>query len=382
MRFVFPTLYLLTDSNQVRFWDIWVIKNSQSASTSIYTKSGLQSGKIIQPYPKIITRSIGKKDTYARALQLATTMWNNHLKKGFKVIVPKQSQKSSVSTVASNNKAIIPMKAYSLTNHIVIYPAYVQPKIDGYRALLHKEGQRYEFISNTGKYYQHLEHLKKELNKIKMLSQKSIYLDGELYIEDGHVNILRSILSTIELTSEKRKIAEQIKFYVFDMFDLKKMDLTYEKRYKILQKIFKTKFKYLVLVPTTVIKNEKQLNDSFKKYVGEGYEGIIIRNMRGLYKLRGKSVDVLKSKDVKKDIFTIVGYKESKGNNRGTVIWEIRCNKDSRKSFWAKPMGSREDRKKMFKNADKYIGKKVMVKYFEIDKNGCITKNPIAMAIW
>ncbi len=47
MRFVFPTLYLHTDSGQVRFWDIWVIKNPNS-STSLYTKSGLKGGKIIQ----------------------------------------------------------------------------------------------------------------------------------------------------------------------------------------------------------------------------------------------------------------------------------------------------------------------------------------------
>ncbi len=100
--------------------------------------------------------------------------------------------------------------------------------------------------------------------------------------------------------------------------------------------------------------------------------------MRGTYKLRAKSIDVLKSKDVKRDTFTITGFKEASGNNRGTVIWEIRCNKDPRKSFWAKPMGSREDRRKMFKRGDEYIGKKVIVKYFEIDKNGCVTKNPVA----
>ncbi len=378
MRFVFPTLYLHTDSGQVRFWDIWVIKNPNS-STSIYTKSGLKGGKIIQPYPQIIMQSIGKKDTYTRALQLATTKWKNHIKKGFSEITPKpKSTTDPIVRYTTNNKAIIPMRAYSLVNHIVIYPAYVQPKIDGYRALLHKQGSKYEFISNTGRYYQHLEHLKTELKRIKMLDNKSVYLDGELYLEKEHINVLRSILSTIELTEEQKKMAKNIKFYVFDMFDLKNMSLTYENRYKILEKIFKQKFKHLNLTPTTIIRNDKQLDDSFNKYVKEGYEGIIIRNMRGLYKLRGKSVDVLKSKDVKRDVFTIVGYKEAKGDNRGTVIWEIRCNKDPRKSFWAKPMGKRDERRKMFKDGNKYIGKKVMVKYFEIDKDGCVTKNPTA----
>ena len=274
------------------------------------------------------------------------------------------------------------MRAYSLANHKVIYPAYVQPKIDGYRALLHKKGNKYEFLSNSGKSYPHLEHLNSDIKKIKILNDKDIYLDGELYLEKEHINVLRSILSTIELNKEQEKMAKNIKFYVFDMFNLKKMDLTYEDRYKILDKIFKTNFSDIILTPTTVIKNESQLDMAFKKYVAMGYEGIIIRNMRGIYKFRGKSLDVLKSKDVKKDIFTIVGYKESKGNNRGTVVWEIRCNRDSRKSFWARPMGTRQERKEMFKDGDKYIGKTVMVKYFDIDKDGCVTRNPTAMAIW
>ena len=124
-------------------------------------------------------------------------------------------------------------------------------------------------------------------------------------------------------------------------------DICYVNRYKVLQELFKIKLKNIILTPTLIIKNNNELDKYFEKYVKEGYEGIIVRNMRGLYKLRGKSIDVLKSKDVKKNKFIIVGYKEAKGNNKGTVVWEIRCNNDPRKSFWTKPMGSREERKMM-----------------------------------
>lgn len=381
MKFVFPTLYLHTDKNQIRFWNIWVIGTDKgfNAKASIYTKYGIKGGKIIQPYPKIIDKPLGKKGPYTRAIQLAKTKWENRIKKGYVSKEPKIKEYMAPNIrITNNSKIVVPMRPYNLSNHIVIYPAYVQPKIDGYRALLHKQNNMYEFLSNTGRKYSHLNHLKNDLNKIAELKNKSIYLDGELYIEKEHINVLRSILSTIELSEEQKEMAKNIKYFVFDYFDLNKMDLDYEQRYKILQNIFKTKFKNIMLIPTTIIRNEKQLDSTFNNYVKQGYEGIIIRNMRGTYKLRGKSMNVLKSKDVKKDMFTIVGYKEAKGNNKGTVIWEIRCNKDPRRSFWAKPMGSREERKKYFKNAEKYIGKKVTVKYFEINKNGCITKNPVA----
>jgi DNA ligase-1 len=373
MRYEFPRLYLKTDNNQIRFWEIKVVSTNSKAS--IYTKYGLKGGKIIEPSPQIIDKPVGKKTPYDRALNLASTKWQNRIQKGYS---EKEPTIKLTNTRYNVNKAIMPMKAYSLSNHNVHFPAYVQPKLDGYRALLHKDKTGYHFLSNTQRPYPHLEHLKKELTKIKELNNPNIYLDGELYLEEDHVNILRGILSSQELDGEKKERVKNIKYYVFDMFDLNNLEMTYEERYKILAKIFKNKFTNIKLTPTTIVRNDKDIEKAFTKYVGQGYEGIIVRNKRGKYKLRGKSVDVLKSKNIQKNSFVIVGYKQAKGNNKGTVIWEIRCNNNPKKSFWAKPMGTRNERKMMFKEADKYIGKKVMVKYFEIDKEGCVTKNPVA----
>ena len=373
MKYEFPELFLLTNKNKIRFWKIWVSSDNKIAK--IHTKYGMKDGAVIQPSPQIIDKSIGNSTTFLRAKKLAATKWNNRIQKGYNQQEPKVKPSYKRYDI---KQPIMPMKAYSIDNKNIEFPAFIQPKLDGYRALLHKNGNKYEFLSNTQRPYNHLEHLSEDLDKIKLLNNKDIYLDGELYLEDEHVNTLRSILSSIELTGEKSKITKKIKFYVFDMFDLKNMNMSYVDRYKVLQELFKIKFKNITLTPTSIIKNNNELDKYFEKYVKEGYEGIIVRNMRGLYKLRGKSIDVLKSKDVKKNKFIIVGYKEAKGNNKGTVVWEIRCNNDPRKSFWTKPMGSREERKMMFQKAESYIGKEVMVKYFEANKNGCVTKNPVA----
>lgn len=377
MKYVFPTLYLKTDKGNIRFWEIWVVGRDKGP-VSIYTKFGLKGGKVIQPYPQIIEKGMGKKSAYDRAIQLATTKWSNRIKKGYKAEKPKITPLIAPTVKYEDERSVIPMRAYSLADHEVIYPAYVQPKIDGYRALLHKDDGKYKFLSMTGREYQHLGDMMEDLKKIKELNNKNFYLDGELYLEGEQINLLRSVLSTIELTAEQKKIVKKIKYYVFDLFDLKKMDMNYRERYDKLLSIFKNNFKHLVLTPTNIIRNEKELDAAFDKYVKEGYEGIIIRNMRGTYKLRGKSMNVLKSKNVKKNKFIISGYKESTGNNRGTVVWKIKCKNNPNKFFWAKPMGSRDERRKMFKNAEKYVGQEVMVKYFEIDNEGCVTKNPVA----
>lgn len=375
MRYIFPKLFLRTESNNIRFWEIWVV-GDKSGNAFIYKKYGIKGGKIITPSPQIIKKTIGKKSSYDRALLIASTKWKNRMRKGYKNTEPdiKFLKKYSKKT----NKNIIPMKAYNLANHTVIFPAYIQPKIDGYRALLHNNNGTYEFLSNTQREYSHLDHIKAELTKIKELNNSDFYLDGELYIEDEHVNVLRSILSSKKLNNEQEKLSKKIKYYVFDMFELNEMNLNYAQRYKILNKIFNKKFNKLVLTPTFVVNNKNQIDEAFNKFISQGFEGIIVRNSRGLYKLRGKSVNVLKSKDIKKDNFIIVGFKEATGNNKGTVIWEIRCKNDPRKTFWARPMGTRNDRKKMYKNGEKFIGKKVTVKYFEINKNGCVSKNPVA----
>lgn len=409
MKYTFPTLYKRDATYKIREWTICVDEIKKNGY--IYTKYGVKGGKIIHSEPKIIDKPVGKKSAYERALNIAKTQWKNRQRKGYTTNI--KNINKNIPTTNTNHKNLsnknniknniknktniknnvknknniknvrgpVPMRAQKLTNKKVHFPAYVQPKIDGYRALLHYDKQlnRYIFTSNSGRIYPHLEHFDKDLKKIKELKNNpDFYLDGELYLEKHHINVLRSILSTQKLDEKQRKICLKIKFYIFDVFDLKKMYLDYEPRFGIICDIFKKKYDRLYMVPTTEVNNFDDLDKAFTKYVDKGYEGIIIRNKSGIYRLGVVSKDILKSKNISSSVFVIVGYKEGKGSDKGTVIWDIRCKKNSRKSFWAKPMGTREFRRELFKNGEKYIGKEIMVKYFEIDSQGCVTKNPVA----
>jgi hypothetical protein len=98
--------------------------------------------------------------------------------------------------------------------------------------------------------------------------------------------------------------------------------------------------------------------------------------------LNKKSYDVLRTKEFKKKEFIIIGAKEASGTQKGAIVWNLKCGK---KSFWAIPIGTIEDRIKSYKlflkNSQNYIGKKAIVKYLEMDKDGCITRNPIINSI-
>ena len=138
--------------------------------------------------------------------------------------------------------------------------------------------------------------------------------------------------------------------------------------------------KIIHLVETKEVKNLEEINEFRNKFIEEGYEGIIVRNKKGLYKLGKKSNDTFRSKDFKKGLFKIIGANEGKGNEKGTVIWILECLNDKTKSFTAKPTGTKEERMKLYKNKEKYIGKIIHVKYYELDKiTGCVSRHPVAL---
>ena len=74
------------------------------------------------------------------------------------------------------------------------------------------------------------------------------------------------------------------------------------------------------------------------------------------------------------DEFEIIDYHEGTGSDKGTVIWEVKCLKNPGRSFRVKPMGSRELKKKWFEDGNKYIGKKMLVYFYEKNAEGCVMR--------
>ncbi len=140
-------------------------------------------------------------------------------------------------------------------------------------------------------------------------------------------------------------------------------------------------FQYIKLVTCTRVNNYEEVLKEDKLYLSEGYEGVIVRNLDGLYQWNKKSYDVLRTKEFKRGIFTIIDAKAGEGAQSGAILFRVECLKDKNQHFWVMPVGTIEDRRRMMKdynkNSSKFIGKKVYVKYLDIDSKGCVTRNPI-----
>lgn len=241
-------------------------------------------------------------------------------------------------------------------------PACVQAKYDGVRGLYIK-GQMY---SNSSKLYNNVGHILNELKNIKL------DLDGELYSHELPFNVLRGYLQRHEAPPDITKIH----YYIFDCINKDPFD----KRYQILKNLFeKHKFKYLHMVTCKKLDNYGKIDTILVDYVKQGYEGIIIRNWKGLYLCGKKSPDIFKSKASRTGKFEIVGYKLDIHGE--TVVWKLKC-LHSDETFYSYALGTVQERKRLGKIAKQYLHRTALVRYFDLDKEtGCVTRNPVVIKI-
>ena len=73
-KYEFPILY--KKNNKIRFWKIYINEYKNNIA-KIYSEYGLIDGKIIKSNPQIISKSIGKINSFNRAIKIAKTKWIN-----------------------------------------------------------------------------------------------------------------------------------------------------------------------------------------------------------------------------------------------------------------------------------------------------------------
>jgi ATP-dependent DNA ligase len=256
-----------------------------------------------------------------------------------------------------------------------VYPAYIQPKLDGYRMVYNsktkycnsRQGKEFQIIRETNLY--------KELIKIN----QDIVLDGELYLHNGifeHLGILRKK----KLSKDDIEKINQIEYHVYDII---LPETSYEQRYQLLDDLFKKNtFTKIKLVLTKIINSEEELKNSHIEFVKDNYEGSIVRSKSGKYRCKARSSDLLKYKDFEDAEFKIVDFtfeKDTSKDNENLVVWICQTqsgtlpmtNPSVRQGtrFNIRPKGTREERQELYKRGSEFVGSYLQVKYFELTEN-------------
>jgi DNA ligase-1 len=184
----------------------------------------------------------------------------------------------------------------------IIYPCFVQPKIDGVRMVWDTEN----FYSRNGKHLYIPQGMKDELCK----HFYNLKLDGELLIPGDCFD---------KVSGEVRKgwnYNDNIRYYVFDIPDTQSPQVS---RLRTLDSIFhEHSFKYVQHVPNKIVESSSEIQEEMEEYVSEGYEGVIIRNMHAKYQTK-RTFHLQKLKPWKFEVVTAIQVVEGEGCLRGTM---------------------------------------------------------------
>jgi ATP-dependent DNA ligase len=299
-------------NDRERFTDIHVEDLGDGTADIVKTSGMVGSDKVTVSRTNV-------KTGYEKALARAQTMWNNE-----------------------NTKCtqILPMLANKWEDRkkYISEPFYVQPKLDGVRLLVSKDGG----ISRTGKIIPGTEILGRGL-------LEGEYIDGEAY---------DSSMSFEELTSTFKTDPLKLKFHVFDYFDMKNPELPFSDRMIQVRGLTNSRYE---IVETFLVQKHTDVQSFHDMFMSQGYEGTMIRDCNSVYEVGQRSNYLLKYKEFQTEEYEIVGAKTGHGRDADAVVWV--CKTQDGQEFTVRPEGTIAQREEHYKNYKKYIGKMLTVRF-------------------
>jgi hypothetical protein len=380
----YPKIYSkINSSNKTRFWYIYAYLKSNNTKIGltedlielskfkkleeeysnlkmyIYTKYGLTDGKITKTEPTIIDigKNINKSNETSIFTQSLIYMRNLYLKK------LKSGYNLEYNDINTNTIYPMALHVYEKNKKHIEYPCYIQPKLDGVRVITQYNNDTYKLLSRRLNEYIGFESIIDEI-KILLHDNPNIILDGELY---NHKLSLQEISGIVRNENLENNNKDNIKFYIFDIID---NTLSFQERYKILVDLFKNhNFKYLTLLETELVHNEKESNELYEYYITNNYEGIIYKNKNALYESSNikekRSYQFLKRKKQYDAEYKIIDFTSGEhGKDKDCIIFILET--EDKKQFKAVPNMTLKERKHLYQKAKENFNRLYKNKYATI----------------
>jgi DNA ligase-1 len=307
--------------------------------------------------------------------------------------------------------AILVAGAGSKKKKVIIFPCFVQPKLDGLRCVSYATrlpgandaATTVALQSRTGAFFTGLPHIAAALRPY--LSQHpSVVIDGELYTDQMPFEELAGLIKKKKITDSDKARLTKVKYHVYDIYDRKNENMPYSERLGVLAaavrrcgcvandtvtastasmaaaRVLRSAAvavaadaaaeaeAVVILVRTEKVAALSDFRRLFSEFVEAGYEGIMLRNGAGVYRANYRSNDLQKYKEFMEDEYRIIDFKEGDGRDAGAVIWV--CETADGKEFTVRPRGTMEQRRVWFNDGESYIGKNLTVVYQELTEDG------------
>lgn len=360
---VYPTLYSLNAHGKVVEWTVSTFE--KDGVGYVKRRWGVEGGKFQETLTEVKTgKNKGKKNetTIMQQAEIkAKSFYNKRIDEG------NTTDKSKV-----DNVVVLPMLAHKWEERGKHMPSVVmvQPKLDGVRALIGMKGGKAHIFSRLGKPIKSMPHLCEAVQNLNL--PNGTYLDGELYS-----NTLKfEDISGVCRRHNPDQTSRQVEFHIFDCFNIDVPGVPFKERYMTLETIGMKK--PLILVETKEVRKQTTIDAHLDAYIAKGYEGVMIRNPSSVYKLNGRTHNLLKYKRFFDKEYKIIGANEATGRDKGTVVWV--CETEKGTEFACRPQGSLEYRTHMWETHHEHIGKMLTVRFQEMTRDG-VPRFPVGIDV-
>lgn len=379
----FPILYKINSRKKVSFWSINVNTGDDDTATIVtqYGQLGTESPVEVRHHVPV-GKNLNRRN--------ATTPFEQAVKQAMSKFKTKlKSMVINLDNIESLKNKVYPQLATDYNKiaekQKIRTPCYAQAKLDGNRCISkYTKDKKVVMLSRRNQEIINFPHISDELEILfKKIYEKNtsildnLYFDGELYNHNLSLQLISGLSNKKKNLDNQSNITarKKVEYHLYDTFDIKKLKVPYFKRYNFLCKVIKLyKFKHIKIVRLYTIKNKKSILGITKKFIKEGYEGTVLKKIKGVYKVAnshntGRSYDIQKYKLRKEEEATIKSIKEI--NNKTTYSIIIRCiNSSNGVLFDINGNGTEEYKKNVFLKQGQFIGDYIKYTYNGMTKSG------------
>lgn len=349
-----PVLCSSTRTGKAKYWQGHVVQQGEKwfTQTSYWqlkndgTPSAVQWSEAYKIEPKNVGRANATTAEQQAYMELESTL-KRQRDKGY-------TEEGEASTILP-----LPMLAHKFADrgHKVIWPAYVQPKLNGQRMLFDGE----KGWSRGGKEIlpECIAHIREQLAGIP----EGVILDGELILPGNP--LLQKTMTAIK--KYRPDLSPTLLYWVYDIVD---PTLPFSWRFEKLSGILSVDLPNVLCVPTVVVEDSSQVMSNHQRFVEEGYEGSMVRYDEDGYDIGHRNNQLQKVKDFVDGEFEVLDIVEGGGRFKGSAIFV--CRATETETFTCVPEGDMEYKKGLFSNREKILKMNpyLTVRYQELSKDG------------
>lgn len=338
------SLYGKDSKGELRIWSIY------TDGADVVVKHGKLGGKIQEKRYATEPKNVGKANETTpegQAVLEAEAKYVKQLKSGY----------FHTKEEALDFQEFTPMKAFSYKDHAskVVYPCYMQPKLNGQRLMIDKNGTAW---SKQGEPLELPSHWK----GVKELAIQLGGLDGEVYagLESKGGLSLQKIISAFRKPNAD---TPKLQYWVYDIpvtvpFGIREQKITAWPDIPV------------VPVNTSIVSTEAEGDELYEHFCKQGYEGAVYRHQDGVYEFGKRSYNLIKRKPRQTAEAKVLSVEKDRNN------WGIlNCQLETGVTFKCQmkvDAGSKNYRE--YDNALELIGGYIEFEYEELSDDGVPTK--------